>query len=221
MIFPARSSVWFSYVFRIIHAGNRGKWLKCFLCMFPVAAATHLLQCLAVYQTWHYSAHGHSNATALQCIQSCVLYTMKWSSCSSGDSSVSEGTLDLSLRAFDFTICPVLPYRKHLPNLNLHARGESLLTQRQHCCLDACWLCFPKILTCLGYLSSLCFGATLTQLTFSLEDAPTLAPPGEWNYINRTLPDKCPFPLHFGISNLVWFAHMLRQPNVITQKYHL
>ena len=41
--------------------------------------------------------------------------------------------------------------------------------------------CFPNLLTCLGYFLSLCFGANLTRLTFSLEDVLTVAAPGEWN----------------------------------------
>ena len=31
MTFPVRSTVWFSYVFRTIAAGSRGKWLRCYL----------------------------------------------------------------------------------------------------------------------------------------------------------------------------------------------
>ncbi|KAK2175740.1 hypothetical protein NP493_711g02043 [Ridgeia piscesae] len=65
----------------------------------------------------------------------CVLYTIKWSSFSSGNSSVTERTLHLHLQTFDFAICPVLPNRKHLSNLNLCACGACLPSQRQHCCL--------------------------------------------------------------------------------------
>ena len=57
---------------------------------------------------------------------------------------------------------------KHLSNLTLHACSACLPPQRQHCCPDACWLCFPNLLTCLGYLPSLCIWANFTRLTFSL-----------------------------------------------------
>ena len=40
---------------------------------------------------------------------------------------------------------------------------------------------FADLLTCLGYLPPLCFGMILTRLTFSPEDAPKVAPPGERN----------------------------------------
>ena len=78
-------------------------------------------------------------------------------------------------------MCHVLPQRKHLSNLNLHAHSACLPPQHKHCCPHTCWPCFPHQSTGLGYLPLLCFGANLTRLTFSLEDATTVALPDECN----------------------------------------
>ena len=111
----------------------------------------------------------------------CVLYTMKWSSHSSGDSSVTEHTRDLPSQTFELAVNPVLPQRKHRSYLNLQICGAFLPPQRQHCCPDACLPCFPYLLICQGYLPLLCFCANLTRLTFSLGYVPTVAPHGERN----------------------------------------
>ena len=111
MIFPATSTVWFSYVFRTIRAGSRGKWLRCFLYKLSGSSDTSAAVSSCISNVVPPKHTGTLMPLLFNASTVCVLYAMKWSSCSSVDSSVTERTL----------------------------------------------------------------------LTLSLEDGPTMAPPGEWN----------------------------------------
>ena len=86
-------------------------------CTSPLAAATHLLQCPAAYQTWYPQAHRHSNATALQCIH-CVRAVHHEVVILFVGRLLSHRT---HLCRPLTSQCPVLSHRKHLSNFNLHA----------------------------------------------------------------------------------------------------